>query len=86
LSALFPYNSIFLLRFDMLCAMPCPYKLLLLLLWFLLPLFVDLMFWEVSTLVVLVESAQMMQPAVSMSISVRLPRAFLRLEMLSVWL
>jgi len=48
--------------------MLCPYKLLLLLLWVLLLLFVALMhvFRVVSTLVVLVESVKIQQPAVSM--------------------
>jgi len=61
------------------------YKRLLLLLCFLLLLFVVLIqvFRAVSTLAVLVESVQMLQPAVSLT-SARLPRALLRVELLSV--
>jgi len=68
------------------CEMLCPYKLLLLLLWFLLQLFVALMqlFLAVSMLVVLVESAKMLQPAVLMLTSTRLPRTLLQVELLSV--
>jgi len=67
-----------LLPFCVLCVMLCPCKLLLLLLWFLLLLFVALMqvFRAVSMPVVLLESAQMLQPA--------MPCALLRVELLSV--
>ena len=63
-----------------------PYNLLLLLLWFLMLLFVVLMqvFRAVSTLMVLVESSQTLQPAVAMLILARPPRALLRVQQLFV--
>jgi len=64
-----------------------PFKLLLLLLWFLLLLFVTValiqVYQAVSTLAVLVESVKMLQPPVSMKL-VLLPHALLRVELLSV--
>jgi len=69
-----------LLPFCVSCEMLCPYKLLFLLLWFLLLLFVALIqvFRAVSSLVVLVKSVKMLQSAVSSS--AQLPHARLQVQ------